>query len=58
MESSAQKHQLSAPAAEETVQKYEEQQGVRLPEEYRDFLLSVWNGGAGPYYGLEEPETA
>ncbi len=43
------KYKLSAPASEETIQKFEEQEGIRLPEEYRDFLLFVGNGGAGPY---------
>ena len=46
------KYKLSAPVGEETVQKFEEQEGIRLPEEYRDFLMFVGNGGAGPYYGL------
>lgn len=44
------KYKLSPPASEETIQKFEEQEGIRLPEEYRDFLLFVGNGGAGPYY--------
>lgn len=45
-------YKLAAPAGEETIWKFEEQQGVRLPEEYRDFLMFIGNGGAGPYYGL------
>lgn len=45
-------YKLAAPVSEEQILKFEEQQGVRLPEEYRDFLLYVGNGGAGPYYGL------
>ena len=46
-------YRLAAPASEEQILKFEEQQGIRLPEEYRDFLLHVGNGGAGPYYGLD-----
>nr|WP_302601053.1 SMI1/KNR4 family protein [uncultured Acetatifactor sp.] len=45
-------YRLAAPASEEQILKFEEQQGIRLPEEFRDFLLHVGNGGAGPYYGL------
>ena len=45
-------YKLSAPASEEMIQEFEGQEGIRLPEEYRDFLLFVGNGGAGPYYGL------
>lgn len=51
------KYKLSPPASEETIQKFEEQEGIRLPEEYRDFLLFVGNGGAGPYYGLYGVKT-
>jgi len=46
------KYKLSAPASEEMIQTFEEQQGIRLPEEYRNFLMLVGNGSAGPFYGL------
>ena len=39
------KYKLSPPASEETIQKFEEQEGIRLPEEYRDFLL-LWETAA------------
>lgn len=45
-------YKQAAPASEKAIQEFEEQQGIRLPEEYRDFLMLVGNGGAGPYYGL------
>lgn len=45
-------YKLAAPASEEVVQKFEAQHGIRLPEEYRDFLTLAGNGGAGPFYGL------
>ena len=45
-------YKLAAPASEEAIQEFEEQQGIRLPEEYRNFLMFIGNGGAGPYYGL------
>ncbi len=31
---------------------FEEQHGVALPPEYRDFLVHIGNGGAGPAHGV------
>ncbi len=43
---------LEDPLARGELAELEAQIGVRLPEEYRDFLLHVSAGGAGPAYGL------
>ncbi|MFD5801481.1 SMI1/KNR4 family protein [Streptomyces sp. NPDC127020] len=43
---------LEEPLTEDGLAELEEQIGVRLPEEYRTFLLHVAAGGAGPAYGL------
>lgn len=50
----AEKHQYqwNPPASVEEVEALEEKIGVKLPQDYRDFLLQAGNGGAGPYYGL------
>lgn len=45
-------YELNPAFSEAEIQEFETEQGVRLPDEYRQFLLRVGNGGAGPYYGL------
>lgn len=46
------KYQLGPPISEETIAAFESRFGVSLPEGYRNFLLWMGNGGAGPFYGL------
>lgn len=46
------KYQLKPPVSEKDVVAFEARFHILLPEGYRDFLLWMGNGGAGPFYGL------
>lgn len=46
------KYELQERLSESEVLRFEARQGIQLPAEYRQFLLQVGNGGAGPYHGL------
>lgn len=43
---------VNLPLTEEDLAKFESKHQVCLPEDYRNFLMLVGNGGAGPGYGL------
>jgi hypothetical protein len=49
---STHRYTLNPPLGVDEIERFEQDAGVKLPEEYRNFLTRIGNGGAGPYYGL------
>ena len=47
------KYKLNPAISEKDVAEFESRHSIRLPDEYRWFITSIGNGGAGPDYGLE-----
>jgi len=51
-------YELQPPIKESKLIKLEKEYGISIPEDYRNFLLKVGNGGAGPSYGLYSIEAS
>jgi hypothetical protein len=44
--------EVNPPLSESDVTEFESRNRIRLPDDYRQFVTRIGNGGAGPYYGL------
>lgn len=50
-------YQFNPTKTEAELLAFEQEHNIKLPEDYRAFLKTLGNGGAGPYYGLEPLEN-
>ena len=46
------RYKMNSPLTEAEITSFETKNNLRLPEEYREYLTQIANGGAGPFYGL------
>ena len=45
-------YELNPPLPQSEIEAFETKHHVTLPEDYRQFIAEIGNGGAGPYYGV------
>ena len=55
--STSHKYEFRKPLKEGIISDFEKKYNVKIPYEYKLFLLEVGNGGAGPFYGIEPFEN-
>jgi hypothetical protein len=48
---------FNPPLRESEVEAFEQPHRIRLPEDYRRFLIELGNGGVGPFYGIFQMGT-
>lgn len=51
------KYNLNPKLPEDTLLNFEKTHNITLPEDYKEFLTKIGNGGVGPAYGLEPFEN-
>lgn len=51
------KYNLNPKLSEDTLLNFEKTHNITLPEDYKEFLTKIGNGGVGPAYGLETFEN-
>ena len=54
--SDSHRFRLNTRLNEQTIVRFEKEQGITLPSDFRSFLKLAGNGGAGPYYGITKLE--
>lgn len=56
--SESHRYRIGPPLPDKQVAEFERELGIELPADYRSFVTTVGNGGAGPGYGLTPLEEA
>lgn len=46
------RYRLAPPLGDDRVHALERELGLRLPDDYREYVATIADGGVGPYYGL------